>query len=571
MSKIDDLRDMTYKETKDLLSKYHKCVIIRPTGFGKTGILTRLIRDYDNVLYLYPTEVIRNAVLDFYYGKDGAGQSLIPEDESIPNVTCWTYQMLSLADDEKLSSLKNVDLIICDECHRLGGKQTSKGLHELLDNYCQNADLCGATATPERMDLIDEVTEFFDNHMTSTYTLHDAFMDDIIKKPYYCYCSVDYKSDFENISKLTNAEIEKMDNIDDKRVQVHKLNEHLREISELVRMPNIIKRTCDECVDDAKYMKFIIFCANIEHMQRCFNEVKRWFQEAYPEYDISTLMISSECEETKTNVNKLRSLVYKESRIDLIFSCDMLNMGYHIEDLTGIVMYRLTNSSIIYAQQLGRVINSGSDKHGLVFDVVDNIHRRSLYDVIGEGSLEVKEERETLMMYETRISKTEDMQHEYGDLNQNEIEEYLSLKAKYEPLKNGTRFCRYDGLCSSDLIVTSFSASYQELIEKTVAEPVSMRCRQTYEYWVRSGGKTTGKYAGIAGVLKQEKAARAVNYGYGNNEVSNNVPITPFAKIKKVSVECVLETIFGKSQVEEYRDVIREVMSNTLPRVRENI
>jgi hypothetical protein len=119
--------------------------------------------------------------------------------------------------------------------------------------------------------------------------------------------------------------------------------------------------------------------------------------------------------------------------------------------------------------------------------------------------------------------------------------------------------------------VTSFSATYKELIEKTVAEPVSMRCRQTYEYWVRSGGKTTGEYAGIAGVLLQEKAARAVNYGYCNSESSTNVPITPFAKIKKVSVECVLETIFGKKETEKYRDVIIEIMSNTLPRVRENV
>jgi superfamily II DNA or RNA helicase len=479
--------------------------------------------------------------------------------------------MLSLADKSQFSSLKDVDLIICDECHRLGGKRTSVALHTLLNEYCKNVDLCGATATPERMDLVDEITEFFDNNVTSTYTLHDAFMDDIIKKPYYCYCSADYKDDFENISKMTNAEIEKMDNAEDRMKQVHKLNEHLTEISKLVRMPNIIRSTCNECIEDTSYMKFIIFCANIEHTHKCFDEVKRWFSEAYPSHDIKTLIITSEKEETKNNVKKLSSFKHRENGIDLIFSCDMLNMGYHISDLTGIVMYRLTNSSIIYAQQLGRVINSGSDKHGLVFDVVDNIHRRSLYDVMGDSYLDVKDERVALRKYESRIAKTEDATHEYGNLSQTEIEEYLSLKSKYEPIRNSKKYGRYEGLSSSDLIVTSFSASYKELIEKTIAEPISMRCRQTYEYWVRSGGKTTGKYAGIAGVLMQEKAAREVNYGYANKAVSNNVPITPFAKIKKVSVECVLETIFGKKEVYEYRDAINEVMSNTLPRVRENV
>jgi type I site-specific restriction endonuclease len=107
---------------------------------------------------------------------------------------------------------------------------------------------------------------------------------------------------------MTMEEIEKLDSAEDKRIQTHKMNEHLKEISELVRMPNIIRMTCDECVDDTSYMKFIIFCANIEHINLCFEEVKRWFKEAYPSHHIETLIVSSECDETHTNVNKLRTL-----------------------------------------------------------------------------------------------------------------------------------------------------------------------------------------------------------------------------------------------------------------------
>lgn len=569
MKKIDKLREQTYLETKELLEKYHKCAIIRPTGFGKTGLLTRLINDYNKVLYLYPADVIWETVLNFYYGVDKNGVSLIPDNNSIPNVTAWTYKKLVTVDESEMEKFKDVDLIIADECHRLGGAKTSIALSLLLKKYCTNADLCGATATPERMDLIDEITEFFDNNVVSNYTIHDAFTDNVIQRPYYCYCSVNYKDDFEKIRKMTNKEIEKMDDVNDRLIQQHKLNEHLKEISELVRMPNIIKRTCHDYVDDTSYMKFIIFCANLEHISICFDEVKRWFSDAFPTHDINTLIVSSESSETKKNVERLRYLVRKDKRIDLIFSCDMLNMGYHIDDLTGVVMYRITNSSIVYSQQLGRVINSGSDKNGIVFDVVDNIHRRSLYEVIGEPSVEQIEEKIALQEYESRIAENEDSRFEYGDLTETEIEEYLMLKAKYD--KDLNRTSRYEGLQQSDLIVTDFSASYKELIEKTVAEPISMRCRQTYEYWVRSGGKTTGEYAGIAGVLLQEKTARSINYGFANNEESTCVPITPFAKIKNVSVQAVLEVIFGKNKVKEYQDAINEVMSNTLPRVRENL
>lgn len=103
--------------------------------------------------------------------------------------------------------------------------------------------------------------------------------------------------------------------------------------------------------------------------------------------------MSSENEKTKENINHLKDLTHEENTIDLIYSCNMLNMGYHIDDLTGIVMYRMTSSNIIYAQQLGRINNSGISKHGVVFDVVDNLHRKSLYDLIGEESEETKEER----------------------------------------------------------------------------------------------------------------------------------------------------------------------------------
>lgn len=46
MKLIDELRLKTYNEAVELLDTYGKACIIRPTGFGKTGILTRLIKDH---------------------------------------------------------------------------------------------------------------------------------------------------------------------------------------------------------------------------------------------------------------------------------------------------------------------------------------------------------------------------------------------------------------------------------------------------------------------------------------------------------------------------------------------
>ena len=44
MTKIEKLRESTYQEAVDLLNNFGQCAIIRPTGFGKTGLLTRFIK-----------------------------------------------------------------------------------------------------------------------------------------------------------------------------------------------------------------------------------------------------------------------------------------------------------------------------------------------------------------------------------------------------------------------------------------------------------------------------------------------------------------------------------------------
>lgn len=49
MSKIDKEREKTYQDVKELFCKYGRCALVRPTGFGKTGILTRLLKEYKKV------------------------------------------------------------------------------------------------------------------------------------------------------------------------------------------------------------------------------------------------------------------------------------------------------------------------------------------------------------------------------------------------------------------------------------------------------------------------------------------------------------------------------------------
>lgn len=62
MTKVEEVREKTQKDLVEKLNKYGKCALIRCTGFGKTWMLSKIFEEYDNVLYLYPTEVIKQTV-----------------------------------------------------------------------------------------------------------------------------------------------------------------------------------------------------------------------------------------------------------------------------------------------------------------------------------------------------------------------------------------------------------------------------------------------------------------------------------------------------------------------------
>lgn len=502
MTKIDRLRNETFIDMKNLLKEYGKCALIRPTGFGKTGLLTRLIKDYNNVLFLYPAEVVRNAVINFY------------GSEVIPNTNFITYSKLISLTKKDMKKFGDIDLIICDECHRLGATRTYKALIKLLKVFAK-AHLVGATATPDRMDLIDEITDFFDNRVVFEYTLHNAFQDGILQRPYYCFCSYGTE-DIDRVEKETRLEVEKMDS--DRENAMTLLRSRLIEISNLQRMDKIIKETCTNCCSDDSYLKFIVFFTDFSHMYEKGSSVEKWFSDAYPNYSLGILKVCSENKECTENVSKLDSLVRKENHIDLIFCVDMMNMGYHVNDLTGIVMYRGTSSGIIFSQQLGRVLSSGSCQSGIVFDVVDNIHREAIYDVLGTMPKSVKKGRKRL---NTLIEK----QNSGVELSDKECEELDALSKRFD---NSSRWwTRCNDLLPEDLIATGHEATYRELIAKTVAEPISMRCRQAYKRWKERGGSDnpfTREH-----ILSQK--------------APESVPLSPFCELKGISVNAVLKEI----------------------------
>lgn len=521
MKTIEQLRDETYNEVIDMLNTKGKCALIRPTGFGKTGILTRLCTEYSKVLLLYPADIVEEAVRRFYYG-----DSDYYKYEEIPGVTTMSlHKFRDLSEFEMREAMQGVDLIIADECHRLGGKRTYRYFQKLIKLY-PDVHRFGATATPERMDLVDVVGDLFDNCTVSEITMHDMISKyKLFKKPYYCYCSYgtadtnevanEYRKNYDKLSVEEQNEAEEI------------LKSRLIEISNLQNMPNIIKDCCQYAYDK-QYLKFIVYFSSFAHMRDKGKDVESWFRDAFPSYVLSKLIISSEREEYAKNVHKLNRLTRKVNHIDLIFCIDMINMGFHVNDLTGIVMYRGTASGIIYQQQLGRVINSVYS--GIVIDVVDNIHRKALYENLGRlSSFTMKKKRRLTRL----IKKKEKLEAEGKCLSEAEQKELDTLEKEVKSLLDDRAKPTYNTLYAEDLIAIGNEATYRELIAKTVAEPISMRCRQAWARWKEYGGNDQPFF-------REYIEARGLT---GTDREGKDMPLWPFCEEKNVTVNMVLDVM----------------------------
>lgn len=506
ISHIHEEQTRTLQDIRSKLSTFHKCAVIRPTGFGKTYLLTELIKDYKNVLYLYPSAVVRDTVINRYYElmtKEDADLDIDQETietckelGQIENCTLMTYaKLIRLSEDEIINM--DYDLIIFDEMHRLGGPKTKIATEKLFVNN-PDAYFVGATATPLRMDRFDAISVFFSDIMTYSYTLADAIHDNILKKPNYCYCTYDIKTD------IKNAMIQSGENISNPDIKSIIDSETIR-LSKIYNMPTIIRSVCDKYSITTSYLKFIVFFSNKDHMSSKLKEVVSWFEQAYPDHKINTLAISSRSTEERNNTAQLGELKPEPNKIDIIACIDMLNMGYHVTDHTGIIMYRSTDSSSIFIQQLGRALSAGTNNSAIVFDIVDNLHRKAIYNIDTINNKTrfsgfnnymklnyfVSEDGYSIMTVdENGVSVT--TQYHLDD-NNNIIDIHGNISTLiyddetgyiYSPCTTKNR--DINNITSDCINMTSHEASYREIIAKTTAEPMKYRCRSALELHFRT-------------------------------------------------------------------------------------
>lgn len=363
-----------YDSAVSMLSDTGKAAIIHPTGTGKSFIGFKLCEDHPDktVCWLSPSEYIFKTQLE---NLAKVSNGFVPE-----NVRFFTYAKLMLLSDAEISEI-NPDFIILDEFHRCGAQEWGKGALNLLKAY-PGVPILGLSATNIRYldNQRDMADELFDGNIASEMTLGEAIVRGILAAPKYVLSVFSYQKDLEKYqarvrrakSKLVRDEAER----------------YLEALRRALDKADGLDTVFDKHMTD-RTGKYIVFCANYEHMQEMIGKAPVWFGKVDSAPHIYTVYSD----------DPSASRSFKDFKADdatdhlrLLYCIDALNEGVHVDDVAGVILLRPTVSPIIYKQQIGRALAAGKKDHPVIFDIVLNIE--NLYSI---GAVE--EEMQIAMTY----------------------------------------------------------------------------------------------------------------------------------------------------------------------------
>lgn len=378
------IREMTNDDLLDILLKYKRINLVRPTGYGKTyhfGYLT-IYFDDKNCLYLYPSEVVADAAKDSIIKHacitDPDVVDTIKMMSKFRNVTMMTYAMFSRLSPDEIKKLK-FDVVLADESHLLGGKKIKQNFH-ILQKSLNQALFVGATATPMRMDGFDVTKIFFKNKTCFKYDIHDALKDGMYLRPTVIYGVYTEENNDVDIDKYIKEAAFLGGQFGNKIIVDEVVKKKYIEWCNINGLDKIFERTCKKHVTNTDTMKWIAFFASISHLKQKLPSLKESWQKAFPNHTIKVTIVHSGDKVTRSNQKKLNAIKKEPKTINIIACVNMLNVGYHVSDLNGIIMYRATKSDTIYIQQMGRCLTFGGQIKPVIFDIVDNIHRNPIFD-----------------------------------------------------------------------------------------------------------------------------------------------------------------------------------------------
>ena len=348
--------EKAYHAAVRMMEQYGKAAIVHPTGTGKSYIAFKLIEDNPEkvVIWLSPSEYIFKTQLESLKRND--------PDFPLANVHFYTYAKLMCCTQAQLDDIAAQEpaYIILDEFHRAGAECWGESTVALL-KLCPDARLLGLTATNVRYldNNRDMAEELFDGRVASDMTLGEAIVRGILPTPNYVTTVYQYQKDLARYQT-------RVDNL--RSAGIQDVNQkYLDALRRALEQADGLDKVFEHHITN-KSGKYIVFCANKEHMDEMISHVPEWFAKVNAEVAV----YEAYSDDPGTDKAFADFKTDESDKLKLLFCIDMLNEGVHVEGISGVILFRPTISPIIYKQQIGRALTAGENSAPLILDVVNN-------------------------------------------------------------------------------------------------------------------------------------------------------------------------------------------------------
>lgn len=348
-----------YTAALQMLQTVGKAAVIHPTGTGKSFVAFKLCEDHPEktICWLSPSSYIFKTQLENL--KTAGGSDL-------ENIRFFTYARLINMTQDEIAAIQP-DYIILDEFHRCGAEVWGQGVQNLLTAF-PDTPVLGLSATAIRYldNQRDMSDELFDGNIASEMTLGEAIVRGILNPPKYVLSVFSYQKDLEKYEKRVRSAKSKA--VRDEGEQ------HLEALRRALEKADGMETIFQKHIEN-RSGKYIVFCANFDHMQDMIAMAPQWFSGV----DDAPHIYCAYSDDPETDKAFAAFKADSSDHLKLLYCIDMLNEGIHVDDVDGVILLRPTVSPIIYKQQIGRALAAGKKKNAVIFDIVLNIE--NLYSI----------------------------------------------------------------------------------------------------------------------------------------------------------------------------------------------
>lgn len=373
-----------YIEASRILETQDSCAIVQPTGTGKSAVFGCIADDYkdENILLVVPKSKIGEQFLD-HDRIEGKGQiesityKMIHEHYHPGEIPAHTFEKVVKNFDSK----DNVGLIMLDEVHRSGAEEWSKAVEEFIKyTKTDNGKVVGASATPDRVDGFDVIGKFCGGRTAGNLTFTEAIKNGILPMPNYISVPISIEEEFGNrldkIEKLKSLSKHSKNELIAKTMTYGKDQISKQKTIDDVFEEELLDSIINKIDKNGEGTKIVVFLSDRKDVEKGNGiKIRDSLTKSLKDQKVSFGKFYTGTGNADYNAFKEK---VPPGEVRVLYTVEMFSEGIHMNGVDTIIMSRDTNSSTLYHQQIGRVldINKAANKETpMIIDTTNNFSK----------------------------------------------------------------------------------------------------------------------------------------------------------------------------------------------------